>query len=152
VVKGESGVQSHSDLDGVGSIPAIPNARYVPSLLCHERFNEASLPVIGIFVDDLSVTCNSIEEITEVRETMNERFVLIDQGPLEYYQGVEATKPDENTIMLHQTGYRHKVLERFKMTDSHPANTPLPSCCKLSLMDSPEEVDTFSCNTNIGQS
>ncbi len=44
VVKGESGVQSHSDLDGVGSIPAIPNARYVPSLLCHERFNEASLP------------------------------------------------------------------------------------------------------------
>ncbi len=45
VVKGESGVQSHSDLDGVGSIPAIPNARYVPSLLCHERFDEASLPV-----------------------------------------------------------------------------------------------------------
>jgi hypothetical protein len=44
VVKGESGVQSHSDLDGVGSIPAIPNARYVPSLLCHELFNEASLP------------------------------------------------------------------------------------------------------------
>ena len=44
VVKGESGVQSHSDLDGVGSIPAIPNARYVPSLLCRERFNKASLP------------------------------------------------------------------------------------------------------------
>ncbi len=32
------------DLDGVGSIPAIPKAQYVPSLLCHERFNEASLP------------------------------------------------------------------------------------------------------------
>ncbi len=31
-------VQSHSDLDGVGSIPAIPDARYVPSLLCHERY------------------------------------------------------------------------------------------------------------------
>ncbi len=30
--------------DGVDSIPAIPNAQYVPSLLCHERFNEASLP------------------------------------------------------------------------------------------------------------
>jgi hypothetical protein len=44
VVKGESGVQSHSDLDGVGSIPAIPNTLYVPSLLCHEQFNEASLP------------------------------------------------------------------------------------------------------------
>ena len=45
VVKGESSVQSHSYLDGVGSIPAIPNARYVPSLLCHERFSEVSLLV-----------------------------------------------------------------------------------------------------------
>ena len=68
---------------------------------------------------------------------------MIDQGPLEYYLGVEVTKLDEKTTMLHQTGYIHKVLERFKMTDSHPANTPLPSGCKLSLMDSPEEVDTF---------
>jgi hypothetical protein len=38
-------MQSHSDLDCVGSIPSIPNTRYVPSLLCHEQFNEASLPV-----------------------------------------------------------------------------------------------------------
>ena len=55
VIKGESCVQSYSDLDGVGSIPAIPNARYVHSLLCHERFNEASLPgplfiIYGIIV------------------------------------------------------------------------------------------------------
>ncbi len=71
---------------------------------------------------------------------MNKKFVLIDQGhrlPLEYYLGVEVTKLDENTLMLHQTGYIHKVLERFKMPDSHPANTPSPSGCKLSLMDSP---------------
>jgi hypothetical protein len=27
----------------VESIPAIPNAQNVPSLLCHERFNEAGL-------------------------------------------------------------------------------------------------------------
>ncbi len=32
------------DCDGMGSIPAIPEARYVPLLLCHERINEASLP------------------------------------------------------------------------------------------------------------
>ncbi len=39
----QSGVQSF-DSDGMGSIPAIPDARNVPLLLCHERFNEASLP------------------------------------------------------------------------------------------------------------
>jgi hypothetical protein len=29
------------DSDSMGSIFAIPNARNVPSFLCHERFNEA---------------------------------------------------------------------------------------------------------------
>jgi len=47
VRRGESGVQSLFDLDGMGSIPAIPDARNVPLLLCHERFNEAtSLPSV----------------------------------------------------------------------------------------------------------
>jgi hypothetical protein len=48
---------------------------------------------------------------------MNKRFILIDQGELEYYLGVEVLKLDENTLLLHQTGYAKKVLERFKMTD-----------------------------------
>ena len=30
---------SHSDSDGIDSIPAIPDAQNVPLLLCHERFN-----------------------------------------------------------------------------------------------------------------
>ncbi len=37
-------VSSHSDSDGMGSIPASPDALSVPLLLCQERFNEASLP------------------------------------------------------------------------------------------------------------
>jgi hypothetical protein len=32
------------DCDGMGSIPAIPKARTVPLLLCHELFKKASLP------------------------------------------------------------------------------------------------------------
>ena len=45
-------VSGHSDSDGMGSIPASPNARNVPLLLCQERFNEASLPV-----GDLTIVC-----------------------------------------------------------------------------------------------
>ena len=37
-------VSSRSDSDGMGSIPANPDALNVPLLLCQERFNEASLP------------------------------------------------------------------------------------------------------------
>ena len=40
-------MSNHSDSDDMGSIPAIPDARKVPLLLCRERFNEASLA--GLF-------------------------------------------------------------------------------------------------------
>ena len=37
-------ISTHSDSDGMGSIPASPNAPNVPLLLCQGRFDEASLP------------------------------------------------------------------------------------------------------------
>ena len=56
--------------------------------------------IFGILVDDLLVTGYSVSEINEVREVMNQRYCLTDQGHLEYYLGVEATQPDANTLML----------------------------------------------------
>ena len=66
--------------------------------------------VIGIYVDDLLVTGNSIAEIEALRERMNKRFILTDQGKLEYYLRVEISKLDENTLSLHQTTYAMKIL------------------------------------------
>jgi hypothetical protein len=97
--------------------------------------------VIGIFVDDLLVTGNSVAEITEVKKRMNERFILTDQGQLEYYLGVEISRVDENTLLLHQTAYVKKILNNFNMSDCNSVKTPLPRDMNLSLMDSPDEVD-----------
>jgi hypothetical protein len=57
---------------------------------------------------------------------MKRKFILTDQGELGYYLGVEVSKVDENTLLLHQTGYAKKILERFKMTKCKEVNTPLP--------------------------
>jgi hypothetical protein len=35
--------------------------------------------VVGIFVDDLLFTGNSVEEITKLRERINQRFIFSDQ-------------------------------------------------------------------------
>jgi hypothetical protein len=43
--------------------------------------------VISIFVDDLLVSGNAVSEITKVRDLMNKRFILTDQGELENYLG-----------------------------------------------------------------
>ena len=73
--------------------------------------------IIGIFVEDLLVTGNSVSEINEVREVMNQHYCLTDQGHLECYLGVEATQPDANTLILHQTGYINKILDSFHMSE-----------------------------------
>ena len=60
-----------------------------------------AIVVMGIFVDDLLVTGNSVTEIAAVQEKMKSKFVLTDQGELEYYLGVEVSKIDQNTLLLH---------------------------------------------------
>jgi hypothetical protein len=97
--------------------------------------------VVGVFVDDLLVAGNSVDEITKVREQINKRFLLKDQGELEYYLGVEVSKIDQNALLLHQTAYAKKILERFKMAECKPVKTHLPKNLNLNLMDSADEVN-----------
>ncbi len=66
---------------------------------------------------------------------MKRRFILTDQGELEYYLGVEVSKVDENTLLLHQPGYAKKILGRFKMTKCMEVKTPLPRDVNLSLIN-----------------
>ncbi len=83
----------------------------------------------------------SADEIAKVKERMNKRFLLSDQGELEYYLGVEVSRIDENTLLLHQTAYAKKGLEGFNMTNCKIRKTRLRRDLNISLMDSPDEVD-----------
>ena len=97
--------------------------------------------VIGVFVDDLLVTGNSLSEIEKFKIEMNKRFILTDQGQLQYYLGVEVTVVDSNTLKLHQSGYIRKIIETFGMTEHSSRKTPLPHDIDLSLKDCPDVVD-----------
>jgi hypothetical protein len=93
--------------------------------------------VFGIFVDDILVTGNSVAEIIAVRDRMNARFILTDQGRLEYYLGLEISKLDENKLLLHQTAYLKKFLNYFNMSNCNSVKTLLPRDLNLSLRESP---------------
>ena len=43
--------------------------------------------------------------------------------------------------VVHQKGYAENLFEKFGMKDTNPVNTPLTPGIKLSLQDSPDEVD-----------
>jgi hypothetical protein len=96
--------------------------------------------VNGVFVDDLLVAGNSVDESTKVREQMNKWVLLTVQGEDEYCPRV--SKIDQITLLLHQTGYAKKIIERFKMTECKPVKALLPRDLNLRRMDSPDEVNS----------
>jgi hypothetical protein len=40
---------------------------------------------------------------------MKSKFILTDQGDLQYYLGIEVSKMDENTLPLHLMEYAEKI-------------------------------------------
>ncbi len=72
--------------------------------------------VIGIFVDDLLVTGNSLDAIEQVKTLMGERFEFTDQGCLEHYLGNEVSRVDELQVysIASPVGLRQEAAGKFK--------------------------------------
>ncbi|RDX69908.1 Copia protein, partial [Mucuna pruriens] len=67
----------------------------------------------------------------DFKEIMSCEFEIIDIGLLSYYLGLEV-KQMNNDIFVSQESYTKKVLERFKIFDCNPLNTPVEGSLKLS--------------------
>jgi hypothetical protein len=53
-------------------------------------------------------------------------------GELKYYLGIQVHRDRERKLIhINQSGYNQTILERFSMTDSNPAKTPLRSGSRL---------------------
>ncbi len=78
-------VSSHSDSDGMGSIPASPDALNVPLLLCQEWFNEASLPAGWISTQPKPLDC-SLDCVQKVKFSVEQSIPIISVGNLFHVQ------------------------------------------------------------------
>ncbi|KAF2325091.1 hypothetical protein GH714_022717 [Hevea brasiliensis] len=72
---------------------------------------------------------------------MTLEFDMTDVGLMTYYLSLEV-KQMEDGIFISQEGYAKKNLEKFKMLDCNPVNTPMECGVKLSTFDSEEKVDS----------
>jgi hypothetical protein len=64
-------------------------------------------------------------------KSLEKEFGLKDLGDLHYFLGIEVTKV-QNGILLSQSKYVAKLLQRAGMTHCKPVNTPLSTSKKLS--------------------
>lgn len=83
-----------------------------------------------IYVDDLIITWDNIDELNALKESLYKKFAIIDLGVLKYFIRIEMAASN-NGLFLNQRKYVLDLLEEANMQDSKPARTPLVSKLKL---------------------
>eukprot|EP00249_Psilotum_nudum_P031050 c44495_g1_i1 orf=33-293(-) len=68
--------------------------------------------------------------INQVKAHLHKAFDMKDLGTLTYFLGIEIYCNDDS-IMLMQGKYTHKVLTQFHMVDSKPMPTPMDANMKF---------------------
>ena len=83
-----------------------------------------------VYVDDLIITGDNIEEIRQTRENLSIRFQMKELGELRHFLGLELDRTKEG-IFLCQEKYTKDLLQRFGMLDCKPISMPMEMNAKL---------------------
>lgn len=86
---------------------------------------------MGIYVDDLVITCSTSSIIHKFKVQMADVSKMSDLGLLSYYLGIEV-KQDEMGITLSQESYAKKILEKSGFGDCNSCEVPTQGKLKLS--------------------
>jgi len=78
-----------------------------------------------IWVDDLLIAGNNGWDIAAVKVQSAGEFDMKDLGELKHFLGMRITRNSDGGISIDQSGYIRQVLERYGMSNSKPASTPL---------------------------
>ena len=94
---------------------------------------------IAVYVDDLLIVSGDMTYINEVKAKLTERFKMTDLGPAQQYLGIEIIREEKGSILLRQTTYLKKVLERFGMQNCKAVSTPMDPGLMSVMMPSNED-------------
>ncbi|KAJ0771566.1 putative RNA-directed DNA polymerase [Helianthus annuus] len=90
----------------------------------------AQVVVVLVYVDDLIITGDVQEEITQLKANLCVRFKMKDLGRLVHFLGLELDYSEEGA-MLHQKKYATDLLHKFGMFSCKAAATPMDSSMRL---------------------
>jgi len=97
--------------------------------------------VIVIYVDDLIITGDSDEDISDLKKLLKQKFEMKDLGELRYFLGIEVIQSPKG-IWLLQRQYALNKLSEYGMTGCKPISIPLEQNVKLSANEGNLVEDT----------
>ncbi|GJX06513.1 putative RNA-directed DNA polymerase [Tanacetum coccineum] len=101
--------------------------------------NNGKVTTLIVYVDDMVVTRNYTEEMTNLQTILATEFELKDLGHLNYFLGIEVAR-SKSGISMCQRKYVLDLLTETGMLDCKPVETPIEMNHKLSIL--PYQVPT----------
>ena len=95
-----------------------------------KRNHQGEFLIICLYVDDLLYTGSSAEMLVEFMEAMFNEFEMTDNGLMSYFPGIKVNQQQDG-IFISQKKYMKEILEKFKMSNCNPVNTPIATGMKL---------------------
>nr|GEW23667.1 ribonuclease H-like domain-containing protein [Tanacetum cinerariifolium] len=86
--------------------------------------------ILLVYVDDIVVTENSVNEIENFKQFLKSKFQIKDLGKLKYFLGIEVLD-NKDSIYLSQRKYCLELLHEFDLLAAKHVDTPLPENATL---------------------
>ncbi|XP_016172985.1 uncharacterized protein LOC107615435 [Arachis ipaensis] len=98
----------------------------------HGDLNEEGVTIIMVYVDDLVLTGDDLDEIDRIKRLLDLRFKIKDLGDLKYFLGKEVARSSKG-IHICQRKYALDILKDFGYLDYKPVSTPMDYTCASKL-------------------
>lgn len=92
--------------------------------------DRSNFTAILVYVDDLVITGNNINEINKVKQYLHKKFNIKDLGDLKYFLGLEVARSKKG-IFISQRKYAIDLLKDTGLLASKPSNIPMEPNLKL---------------------
>ena len=99
------------------------------------KWENGRLTVISIYVDDLILHTDLLEEMIQLKHQLSAMFKMTDMGILSYCLGI-GVRQGEGWLQIQQHQYLFNIAKRFGLEDAHPVATPADVSITLEADDS----------------
>jgi hypothetical protein len=114
------------------------------------KHRKKKVTTIIIYVDDMIITGDDIEEISRLKEQLSAQFEIKNLGRLKYFLGIEMAKSWRG-ILLSQRKYMLDVLFEVGLLKCKPADTPIVQYHKLTKHTDQVPTNKGRCQRLVGK-